>query len=856
VLTLRLLRALSVPNVLAHPARTLVTIVGVALGVAAFLGIANVNGWVVASFEDSLTTIAGESQLEIDPTAGTLAEDAIARVAEAPGVRAAAGMLETFIPLVDGPAESLYLLGIDFLGSPVWRAQFPRDALDIPDELVFISRPDSVVVTRAFAARRALHLGDSIRVVAPDGERTLQVRGLLDDVSTARLFGGAVAIMDLPAAMRLLRREGAVDRILVTLSDDTDRDVVRERLAATLGPAVEVTTPEGRGEQAEKLLASLRVMLATASFLALVVGGFIVYHTVAVAVSQRRRQFALANAVGIPRQVLRRVCMLETLGLAAVGVVGGLALGHALGALVAPLVGTAASEIWLRVDAAQHAQSLRDVVIASAMGVAAALVAGVLAIRLTFRAPTVEALRPVGAATGDEDVRRWMIPIGITGVAGGVALAALPPGVPASVVIAAVDGVDAAGIVGAACLAPALVLGAGWLLHRATSSTRRLPLRLAAIHLARAPARSGATVATIAAALGIASALAILVESFQGAYLQWVEQHFAADLFVGSGGRVRLLAGPPIGPGVTDVIRSIDGVASVEPFRVIRIRLGDRTVFLQGISVADRLARGGLPMVEGTLEAAAADLENGTAVLLSDNLAYRLQLHAGDRLELPTPTGPLAVRVAGTFVDFLGSLDLGAVAVADGVLRSRWHDDAANLLRVWLVPGTTVAAVRQRVMEQLGVGYFVLTGRDFVDGVRGVLGRFFRVAWLLIVVSTFIGAIGIVNTQVAAMLDRTRANAMLHTIGIPVRAIARSVLLECGFLGALGAGIGVAVGTVLGADLMTWSIRLLTGWRIPLRLPYGQLVVGVVAAAMMSAVAGYVPARAATRLSTGTRSVD
>jgi len=129
VLTLQLLRALSLPNLRAHRTRTLVTIVGVALGVAAFVGIADVNRSVIASFEESLRTIAGEAEIEIDPLGGSLPEDDVARAADVPDVAAAAGMLETFLPLADDPTESVYVLGIDFLGSPVWSAQFPREAI-------------------------------------------------------------------------------------------------------------------------------------------------------------------------------------------------------------------------------------------------------------------------------------------------------------------------------------------------------------------------------------------------------------------------------------------------------------------------------------------------------------------------------------------------------------------------------------------------------------------------------------------------------------------------------------------------------------------------------------------------------
>jgi putative ABC transport system permease protein len=298
---------------------------------------------------------------------------------------------------------------------------------------------------------------------------------------------------------------------------------------------------------------------------------------------------------------------------------------------------------------------LGEIAIGTVMGVTVAIVAGALAIRATFRSPTVEALRPVGAAAGDEHVRGWFAVAGLAGIAGGAGLGLLPLDVHPSALVAAIDAVDAAGIIGAAAVAAPLVVGMGRLAHRLTSRSRHVPLHLAAIHLPLSPRRGGATVATIAAALAITSALAVLIESFRGAWLDWIEQHFAADLLVGSGARVRLLTGPAMAPGVADAIRSIDGVASVEPFRVLSIQLGDRPIFLQGISIPDRLQRGGLPMVEGTLERAAADLEAGTAVLLSDNLAFKLGLHAGDHIVLPSPSGALRLRIAGTFVDFLGS---------------------------------------------------------------------------------------------------------------------------------------------------------------------------------------------------------
>ena len=53
---------------------------------------------------------------------------------------------------------------------------------------------------------------------------------------------------------------------------------------------------------------------------------------------------------------------------------------------------------------------------------------------------------------------------------------------------------------------------------------------------------------------------------------------------------------------------------------------------------------------------------------------------------------------------------------------------------------------------------------------------------------------------------------------------------------------------MLSAEVVTVALRLVTGWRLPFTLSVGPLLGGVAAAALVSAVAGWVPARAAAEI--------
>src|SRR5207244_12256306 len=121
---------------------------------------------------------------------------------------------------------------------------------------------------------------------------------------------------------------------------------------------------------------------------------------------------------------------------------------------------------------------------------------------------------------------------------------------------------------------------------------RSLPSRHAASSLPLITGLCGTTEATITASICIAIMLACLVDIFELAYLGWIEQHFAADLFVGRGTRVRIIAGPPLAPDVAEAIGRIPGGSSVEPFRVVSMALGDRPVFAHRVLLPEGLLAG------------------------------------------------------------------------------------------------------------------------------------------------------------------------------------------------------------------------------------------------------------------------
>src|SRR5256712_11137387 len=157
-------------------ARLALTVLAVAWGVALVAAVRLATHAVLRAFVEVIDTMAGRAALEVVAGEGGLfPEDVAAAVGATPGVEAAA-------PCVKGAAFAeggalLTVYGVDLTGDASERVYGAR--LEVDDPLVFLARPDSIAVTRPFAAARGLRPGDRLQLPTPPGPRALTLRGPL-----------------------------------------------------------------------------------------------------------------------------------------------------------------------------------------------------------------------------------------------------------------------------------------------------------------------------------------------------------------------------------------------------------------------------------------------------------------------------------------------------------------------------------------------------------------------------------------------------------------------------------------------------------------------------------------------------
>jgi putative ABC transport system permease protein len=107
-----------------------------------------------------------------------------------------------------------------------------------------------------------------------------------------------------------------------------------------------------------------------------------------------------------------------------------------------------------------------------------------------------------------------------------------------------------------------------------------------------------------------------------------------------------------------------------------------------------------------------------------------------------------------------------------------------------------------------------------------------------------VAALGIVNTLSMDTLERSRELGMLRAVGMSRRQVWRSVLVEAGILGAIGALVGSGTGVAVG-----WLLVWTTGGGVGISLPWPTIALTMVLGVALAMLAAAQPARIAGRRS-------
>jgi len=846
---IRLLCLLSWRHFLRHGLRTSLTFLSIVLGVSVIVAIAVVNHTLLSSFQRTVEVIAGKAVLQVTNGESGIRESLFRAIRDAEGVQDAAATVEGFLPVVGIKGERLFVYGVDLLADfSIREHEFVGGEFGLDQALDFIARPDSIALTDSLSRRLKLTMGSKLSLATSQGVRSYTVRALLKERGAARVFGGSFALMDLPVAQIALGKEGKLDTVDLTVEEGRKIETVKERLKESLRGAAEVARPKERGEQIESLLSSFRVGLFFVSLVALFVGFFLIYNTVSVSVVQRKREIGTLRCLGMIRRDVLVIFIIDDLALASAAALVGICAGVLLAEAALFSVGETVSNLFFQTDLTRSALTAEEFWVALAGGVGVSLLAALYPAWEATRVTPLEGARQASWSPRAEGISRASIfafllllffPVMLFFPrAGFEPVERFTLGVVAMLIF----------LLGLSFLCPFFIFsGVGafrrWLVR--FSSCSWVEGQLAADSLRRSPVRSGITVATLMISLAAIFTIAAFVSSVRGSLLSWVDQMVTADLIVSSGART---AGPmnvPLREELTAGMRLLPGVQVVDLYRLIRSTYQGKPILIESFSARASAAVRNLPMAQGDGKKALQEMGAGVGVIVSESFQSKFGKATGDIIQLPTPSGVVAFRILGVYVDY--SSDSGSVLIDRALYKKVWGDELVDAFDLWLSPGADQAAVIQKIKEGYAEKYqlFVSTHKELREAVVHIMEQSFRVNYAVEIIAVVVAIFSVINTLLASVLDRTREIAVLRAIGATQSQVRRMVMAEAGWIGFMGGDLGLVSGAIISYHHVVYNTKALTGWTFQYYYPADVALLCLVLAMALCTAAGYLPARQA-----------
>lgn len=845
---LSLLKMVSMRHVLGSPLRTLLTVAGIGIGVATLVGIAAINHSVMQAFRSTIDTIAGKADLTAGAEETGMPEALLDQVRELPGVAHAAGSVNVVAPVKDSPGENLFIMGIDLLDDGFFRTYegVDTDVAKLNDDLQFLNSTDRLLLSERFATEHHLATGDAIELITPDGAKPFVVHGLLKETGPLKAFGGSVGVMFFGSLQEAFSRGRTLTRIDIAATDKKEVEALRRRVQAAVGPSVEVDAPERRGQTVETMVRSFQLGLNLGSGVALLVGVFLVYNTVSIGVVQRRREIGTLRALGATKAGIRALFTLEASVLGLLGSALGIPVGLLVGRAAIAGVSDSVSTLYVRVNARDVSLGAYEVALGLLLGVGGSIFAAMRPAWVASGVQPVEALRrDVFVGSGVAHLRSWPTLVALTLFALAWPATLIPP----IVENMAIGGYLAVFFVlmGITLLSPLVLRALNGPLRGPGERLMGIAGRLAADNFARSPVRTAVPVSALTVGVAMAVTVGGFVLSFQSSSERWVDQALPADLFVTSSAKVSGVKSQPMAAAVEREFAELEGIEAIDQVRILPYDVLDLRIYIisNDARVADQ--HGAMILKSGRRP---TDAERQTGhVLISENFARRRSLGVGSTFPINTPEGERTFTVTGVIYDYTS--DQGVVMMDRPLFVELFHDTTVDSFHVYLKDaGRDLERVREAITSRIGQRFnlYVLSNVELREEAKAMVGRAFSVTYAMEVVAVVLALLGVINTLLAAVLDRTREIGLLRAVGADRRHIIRLFASEAAFIGITGAALGAASGGVLGYIVTKVVGVQATGWEFPYHYPWGLALQMFVAATVCAILAGLYPARRAASL--------
>jgi putative ABC transport system permease protein len=389
--------------------------------------------------------------------------------------------------------------------------------------------------------------------------------------------------------------------------------------------------------------------------------------------------------------------------------------------------------------------------------------------------------------------------------------------------------------VGIGMLAPIVARPVAGLVGRPLAATLGISGKLGRENSMRSPRRTAQTSSALMVGLALVSTIAVFGASLSRSATGSVDQAVSADYIITASGN-----GASFSNSVAASAARLPGVTAVSSVYTGQFEVRGSLLGMTAVG-ADHLA----DTVILRMEAGAGQPALAAGELLIDTTtADTKHLTVGSVIPVTfARTGRTTLRVGGVFKP---NALLGSYVVSDRFFLSHFDNPlpVAVLLRTD-GGGPPLTASLDTRLKTVYPNLLIQTRAQFEKSQQQQVNQLLGLVYALLALAVVIALIGIVNTLMLSVFERTHEIGLLRAVGMKRRQVRAMIRSEAVILSVFGAVIGVIVGTALG---IAFAASLKQQGITDIVVPFGSLVVFLVLSALLGLGAATWPARRAARL--------
>jgi putative ABC transport system permease protein len=824
----------TIKGLLAHKLRLGLTALAIVLGVTFISGTFVLTDTLHNTFSELFGNIYSKVDFQVRGVAqlgsggnavrNELPQSLLATVRGVPGVAAADGEVTGYAQYVGRNGKAIQTGGAPTLGV----AYDPEPQLSSL-HLIAGAPPttsDDVVMDAGTAQKYDFSVGQRVKILSAGAPQTFTITGIAEFGTANNLAGATLAAFTLPTAQAIAQETGKLDDINLVTTPGADKSAVEHAIAKVLPPGVQVVTGQTVVNEStnsvNQALGFFSTALLVFAFISLFVGAFTIFNTFSIIVGQRTRELALLRIVGANRrQVFRSV-----LGEAAITGLVSSVIGLGLGVLAALGLEALLRGFGITLPPGSLVFEPRTAIVGLLVGVGVTVVAALGPARGAVRIPPVAALddRRSGPTAS---LRRRFIGGTALGLIG-IILLAIGLAEPAIALV----GIGAVAIfLGAATLAPAIARPLSSVIGRPLARVLGEPGKLGRENSMRSPRRTAQTASALMVGLALVAAMSVFGASVSRSATSSADQAISADLIVSATGSGEL------SNSAASLASAVPGVTASSDVYQGQFEFQNALSQLTAVSTKNLADTVILRMTSGS----SAALAQGE-LLIDSTTAQNKHLVVGDTVPARFAlTGPATLRIGGIYQ---ANALIGSYLVSSAFFLSNYTPQPPGAL---LLRTNGSSGVDNAVTNALAPfpNVQVQTRAQFEQAQVSAVNQVLGLVYALLALAVLIALIGIVNTLMLSVFERTREIGLLRAVGMRRRQVRTMIRSEAVILALFGAIIGIIIGTGMGIALVS---SLKNQGITDTVVPYSSLVIFLILAALLGLVAASWPARRAAKL--------